>query len=99
VIDGEYDYRLGVVNLLPRPYFQLDARRIPKGESVEARLAAATGDGQTFLRWARFPFFEVDDSKDEPAVYIIDARYTLDRDAVFGAVRIPLPGAMSEREP
>jgi inner membrane protein len=99
VIDGEHDYRLGVVNLLPRPYFQLDARRIPKGESAEARLAAATGDGRTFLRWARFPFFEVDDSKDEPAVYIIDARYTLDRNAVFGAVRIPLPGAMSKREP
>jgi hypothetical protein len=99
VIDGEDDYRLGVVNLLPRPYFQLDARRIPKGESVEARLAAATGDGQTFLRWARFPFFEVDDSKDDPAVYIIDARYTLKRNAVFGAVRIPLPGAAAERKP
>jgi inner membrane protein len=99
VIDGEYDYRLGVVNLLPRPYFQLDARRIPKGESAAARLAAATGDGQIFLRWARFPFFEVDDSKAEPAVYIIDARYTLKRNAVFGAVRIPLPGAAAERKP
>jgi hypothetical protein len=99
VIDGEHDYRIGVVNLLPRPIFQLDARRISKDKSAEARLAAATKDGQTFLRWARFPFFEVDDSKGEPAVYIIDARYTLDRNAVFGSVRIPLPGAMSEREP
>jgi hypothetical protein len=96
VIDGEYDYRLGVVNLLPRPIFQLDARRISKGESAEARLAAATGDGRTFLRWARFPFFEVDDSQSEPAVYIIDARYTLDRNALFGAIRIPLPEATSD---
>ncbi len=99
VIDGEKDYRLGVVNLLPRPYFRLDARRIPKGESASARLAAATGDGRTFLRWARFPFFEVDESKDDPAVYIIDARYTLDREAVFGSIRIPLPDRVSEREP
>jgi len=99
VIDGEDGYRLGVVNLLPRPHFRLDARRIPKGESAAARLAAATSDGRTFLRWARFPFFEVDDSKGDPAVYIIDARYTLDRNALFGAVRIPLPEAVSEREP
>ncbi|MBW2494398.1 MAG: metal-dependent hydrolase, partial [Deltaproteobacteria bacterium] len=95
VIDGERDYRLGVVNLLPRPSVQFDTRRIPKGESAAARLAAATRDGQAFLRWARFPFFEVDDSNGEPVVYIIDARYTLDRDAVFGSVRIPLPGARS----
>jgi hypothetical protein len=99
VIDGEHDYRLGVVNLLPRPYFQLDARRIPKDKSAAARLAAATHDGQIFLRWARFPFFEIDDSKGDLAVYIIDARYTLDRNAVFGSVRIPIPGAVSEREP
>jgi len=99
VIDGEDHYRLGVVNLLPRPYFRLDERRIPKGESTAARLAAATSDGRNFLRWARFPFFEVDDSEDDPAVYIIDARYTLDRDALFGAIRIPLPQVVSDYEP
>ncbi len=99
VIDAEDDYRIGVVDLLPRPVFRLDARRIPKGESAMARLAAATHDGQIFTRWARFPFFELDDSKGDPAVYIIDARYTLDRDALFGSIRIPLPNAVSYREP
>ncbi len=99
VIDGESAYRLGVVNLLPLPRFQLDERRIPKGESAATRLAAATGDGRTFLRWARFPFFEVDDSKTEPTVHIIDARYTLDRDASFGAVRIPLSTAGAQHKP
>jgi inner membrane protein len=99
VIDGKSAYRVGVVKLLPFPHFFLDERRIPKGEGPAARLAAATDAGQTFLRWARFPFFEIDDSKTEPAVYIIDARYTLDRDAIFGSVRIPLPMTGAEREP
>ncbi|MCH8889856.1 MAG: metal-dependent hydrolase [Myxococcales bacterium] len=96
VIDGESAYRLGVVNLLPLPRFRLDERRIPKGESAAARLASATGDGRAFLLWARFPFFEVGDSKAEAAVYIIDARYTLDRDASFGSVRIPLSTARAK---
>lgn len=99
VIDGESAYRLGVVNLLPSPHFLLDERRIPKGEGAKARLAAATGTGRIFLRWARFPFFEIDDSKAEVAVYIIDARYTLDRNDLFGAVRIPLPIAVAKRNP
>jgi inner membrane protein len=97
VIDGESAYRLGVVKLLPSPHFLLDDRRIPKGEGAKARLAAATGTGRIFLRWARFPFFEIDESNAEVAVYIIDARYTLNRDDLFGAVRIPLPIAVAER--
>jgi inner membrane protein len=93
VIDGKYAYRLGVVKLLPLPHFFLDERRIPKGEGAAARLAAATDAGRIFLRWARFPFFEIDDSEAKPAVHIIDARYTLDRSALFGAVRISLSTA------
>ncbi len=99
VIDGKSAYRLGVVELLPIPHFFLDERRIPKGEGAPARLAAATGVGQIFLDWARFPFFEIDDSRADPAVYFIDARYTLDRDALFGAVRIPLSMAGAEHKP
>ena len=99
VIDGESAYRLGVVKLLPSPHFLLEDRRIPKGGGTKARLAAATGTGRIFLHWARFPFFEIDDSNAEAAVYIIDARYTLNRDGLFGAVRIPLPIALAERNP
>jgi len=99
VIDGETAYRLGVVKLLPSPRFSLDERRIPKGGGVPARLAAATDAGRIFLRWARFPFFEVDDSQGESAVYIIDARYTLDRNALFGAVRIPISTSGVVRRP
>ena len=99
VIDGESAYRLGVVKLLPRPRFFLDERRIPKGEGAAARLAAATDAGRIFLRWARFPLFEIDDSKTEPAVYIIDARYTLDRNAWFGSIRIPTLTVETESKP
>ena len=55
--------------------------------------------GRVFLRWARFPFFEIDDSEAKPAVHIIDARYTLDRNALFGAVRIPLSTVGAEHKP
>ncbi len=99
VIDGESSYRLGIVKLLPRPHFILDERRVPKAESAAAQLAATTSAGRVFLRWARFPFFEIDDSEAEPAVYIIDARYTLDRNAIFGSIRIPLSMAKSESKP
>jgi inner membrane protein len=99
VIDGESVYRLGVVELLPFPRFFLDERLVPKGEGTASRQAAATHTGRIFLHWARFPFFEVDDSKANPAVYIIDARYTLDRNPLFGAVRIPLSTAETERNP
>ena len=99
VIDGKSAYRLGVVRLLPSPHFLLEEHRIPKGEGAEARLAAVTDAGRIFLRWARFPFFEIGDSRTEAAVYIIDARYTLNRNALFGAVRIPLPTAVAERKP
>ncbi len=99
VIDGAAEYRLGVVKLLPSPRFILGERRIPKGAGALARRAATTEEGRRFLQWARFPFFEVDESSAEPVVYIIDARYTLDRNAVFGAVRIPLPPAELESDP
>ena len=99
VIDGRFAYRLGAVNLLQAPRFALDERRIPRGEGEAARLAAATGAGQIFLRWARFPFFEIDESETESVVYIIDARYTLDRNVLFGAIRIPLSMAVAERKP
>jgi len=90
VIDGESAYRLGVVKLLPSPHFILDERRVPKGDGVAARQAATTEVGRVFLGWARFPFFEYDDSAPTRTVYILDARYTFDRNALFGSVRIPL---------
>ena len=98
VIDGESTYRLGVVSLLPSPHFVLDERRVLRGDGVVARQAASTEVGRVFLGWARFPFFEYDDSNSTRAVYILDARYTLDRNAVFGSVRIPLSAEVGGRK-
>jgi len=98
VIDAGSNYEVGVVNLLPSPHFAPAERRVPKGDSAEARRAAATDAGRIFLYWARFPFFEIDATGRQPAVYIIDARYTLERDAVFGALRIPLSAPGVRRE-
>ena len=93
VIDGESAYRLGTVELLPRPRFWLEDRLVPRGESPASDRAAATRVGRAFLSWARFPFFESDDPRDPSVVYILDARYTLSREDTFGAVRIPLTAA------
>ena len=91
VIDGESEYRAGIVELLPKPRFHLDAHRVPKGKNPAFDQAAATERGRRFLNWARFPFFELDESTDPPTVYILDARYTLRRNTGFGTIRIPIP--------
>jgi inner membrane protein len=96
VIDGKTAYRFGTVELWPRPHFQLEDRLVSKGQGAASDRASATPEGQIFLSWARFPFFEPDEPDDPSAVYILDARYTLSRDATFGAVRIPLPAAETE---
>jgi inner membrane protein len=90
VIDGETEYRFGTVELWPRPRFELGERIVAKGQSPSSDRASVTPDGETFLGWARFPFFETDEPDNPSTVYILDARYTLSRDDTFGAVRIPL---------
>jgi hypothetical protein len=79
------------VRLIP-PAVTVYDRVVPK-RLAEAGAAANTQRGATFLDWARFPFVEIEQRRDSTIVYIIDARYTLDRDASFGAVRVALPNA------
>ena len=89
VIEGESAYRLGSVELLPRLRLRFEDHLVPKGESPASDRVSATEEGRAFLSWARFPFFETDQADGPSAVYMLDARYTLSRDATFGAVRIP----------
>ena len=49
--------------------------------------AAATREGAIFLDWARFPFFEVQGN----AVWITDARYSLERGEGFARLKVELP--------
>ncbi len=88
VVEDRSGYRLGTFHWLPNPTVEFEDVHIARGDdSPAARLAAATNQGKTFLHWARFPFFVVSPSGSS-LVYIVDARYTLDEHAGFGAVAI-----------
>lgn len=83
--DGRYQF--GAVRWSPMPTFTLEPYSVlRRGDEPAARRAAATVDGQGFLRWARFPFFLIERSRGAVTVHIVDARYTVDPDASFGAV-------------
>jgi inner membrane protein len=89
VIDEGDVYRLGAVDWLRRPAFSLDPLVVPVNRDAPAAQAAAqTPEGRVFLKWARFPFFVVNSAQPNPVVHIVDARYTLDPGAGFGAVTI-----------
>jgi hypothetical protein len=95
VIDDGDRYRFGTVDWLRRPAFRMEARTVAKNdEAPAARAAALTDQGRTFLGWARYPFFVVEASALQLVVYIVDARYTLDPNAGFGAVRVMVPRSL-----
>ncbi|HET9225642.1 MAG TPA: hypothetical protein VFR31_03180, partial [Thermoanaerobaculia bacterium] len=83
VADSGEGYELGIVDGLKfrprdRPY-------VPKNDTLPGVAeAAATREGRIFLDWARFPYFEVQDG----AVYMIDARYSLERGEGFARLRV-----------
>lgn len=86
VVDEGEVYRFGAVNWLARPAFTLDSLVVPVNRlAPAAREAASSPEGKAFLGWARFPFFMVEPSG---VVHIVDARYTRDPEAGFGAVTI-----------
>jgi inner membrane protein len=90
-VRGGGAYRFGGVSLWPRPSIEMDDVVVPVEWPGPARLAAATPEGATFLHWARFPFTEIETASDSVTVHFIDARYTLDANASFGAIRIKVP--------
>lgn len=96
VADAGDRYILGTVDWLRRPTFVSDPRSpVLKrdGQPVVAE-AARTPAGASFTRWARFPFYVVDRSARTTVVRMVDARYTLDPDASFGALSVTLPQAI-----
>ena len=91
VIEDAGQYRFGTVNWLRRPAFAVEPYTVAKNTSEPlAQAARETREGRAFLGWARFPFFVVEASRGHPVVHIVDARYTVDSDAGFGAVTIVL---------
>ncbi len=87
-------YRLGGFALLPGGGWHLDDPAIPThADGPAARLARATPQGSTFLRWARFPYFRADGD----TLRIADARYT-SRRAGWASVAIPFGRTAGNRE-
>lgn len=92
VIEDADRYRFGTINWLRRPAFAIEPYAVARNAAApDAEAARHTPEGRAFLGWARFPFFVVEASRSNPVVHIVDARYTVDPDAGFGAVTISVP--------
>lgn len=92
VIEDADRYRFGTIDWLRRPAFAIEPYEVAKNAKAPlAQAARQTPEGRAFLGWARFPFFVVEASRSTPVVHIVDARYTVDPDAWFGAVTVSLP--------
>ena len=93
VVDAGDHYRVGMFRWFARPSVTFEPAAIPKGADGElARTAAWTPEGRQFVRWARFPFFEVDSGAAGIAVHIGDLRYTADPRRSWAAVTVRLVG-------
>ncbi|MGD0483035.1 MAG: metal-dependent hydrolase [Gemmatimonadales bacterium] len=85
-------YVLGTVDWLRRPLFVPDGSLVAKGDAAaEVSEAERTPQGRAFVQWARFPFFLVERGRAGAMVRMVDARYTLDPDARFGALSVAVP--------
>jgi inner membrane protein len=92
VADVGTGYVLGTVDWLRLPRFVAEGSLVAKGDRAsEVVRAARTPGGEAFVRWARFPFFVVERGPASTVVRMVDARYTLDPDARFGALSVALP--------
>jgi inner membrane protein len=93
VADVGPGYVLGTVDWLRHPRFLPDdGGTLAKGAGApEVAAAERTARGCAFVRWARFPFFLVDRGPTGAVVHMVDARYTLDPDARFGAIAVVVP--------
>ena len=87
VAEGPSGYRIGTFGWFRSPRVDLGEVVIARNEAhPRAVEAAASEAGRTFLHWARFPFFIIPPG--DSLVHIVDARYTLDEQAAFGALTI-----------
>jgi inner membrane protein len=97
VAEQDQVYRTAEFRWLAHPHVDPASVRVyPRGprEDPAVRRAASTALGRRFLGWARFPAFRVEGAGTGLIVHIMDLRYA-DRPGVrFGAVSIPVSGAL-----
>ena len=94
VVEIAGEIRYGRFRWSPTPRFEWAGWSRPR-PAPDPVLEAATRDPsiQGFLGWVRFLFVEIDEHPEFWEVHLMDARYTLERDARFGSamVRVPRP--------
>lgn len=86
-------YARAIIDWRRRPAFVSDApAMISRGDRHRAvAQAAATREGSIFLHWARFPFFQVEESPHGWIVRMTDARYTIHPGTGFGRLTVEVP--------
>ncbi len=94
VVETEAGYRAGMLEWLAPEKLELEPLPLDR-EAPKPIADAIRGDpgARRFLGWARFPYYVVDERDDGRVVYIGDARYTLDPEGSWAAIRVELPRA------
>ncbi|MFY9824726.1 MAG: metal-dependent hydrolase [Thermoanaerobaculia bacterium] len=87
-------YALATVDWLRRPVFAPAAPPfVNRNESPEVRQAVeSTREGRIFLRWARFPFYQVRPGENgRMRITVLDARYRLTPGRGIGTLTVEVP--------
>jgi len=76
IVDVGDRYEKGNLWFEPRPHFRPAGFGMPKGlDDPEAQAALQSPRAQAFLRWARFPFVQVERNTSPPTIWLNDYRY------------------------
>jgi inner membrane protein len=93
VIEDPEVYRFGTLRWLARRKFTAESETVDRHPGDPAVAAALREPrARKFMSWARFPYFEVDDSGEGTTVHIGDARYTFDPHGSWAATTVSFGG-------
>ena len=90
--EGSYrlaTWRLFAAGGLSTPWFEIPLN----AEHAAVAMAHRTAQGREYHSWARLPYYVIESAGDTIWVTIADARYTLDGQSSWAAVRIPVVSA------
>jgi inner membrane protein len=91
VLEDTSRYRVGTLEFLPVPHFELSEWSAPAHAADPAILATLRGEiPRRFLTWARFPYVSVEGVGDNRLLHLGDARYTLDPSGSWASVTVPV---------
>lgn len=81
-------YRLSTITFPARSLGETWAEVALRSDHPAIAIANATPEAREYHRWARLPYYVIEDSPDSVFVSIGDARYTLDGRSSWAAVRV-----------